>query len=149
MPLPIIVGFILPDSTLINCSGIGHNKGAMRFINSNPVLFEKFKNSTESDDVEFLMKNCGAVKVCAYLGIRYICIPYLHNEFISRLKDLYASNGYKVCYFSSVYCDNISEESMKEIHLDISPKIYTPQVISEVDPNGNRVYFYNPNRIGD
>ena len=148
MPLPIYRGYILPNGSIIDASGgIGHTRAAMRYINAHPTLLAEFKKSKEDNDEDFLMKVCGAVKICAYGGQQYIYVPYMHGPYVSSIKGLYEMYGFKVIYFSSYFCENLSEESIKLCSLQI--KEYTPQIVWRKDPQGRTVYFYNPNRIGD
>jgi len=147
--LPITIGFIFPDGRMIDASGgRGHNKAAIRYILKNKELNQACIKSGLNDQ-DFLMYMLGAAKICAYSGIRYIYVPYIHNEYIRNMKDLYEQHGFKVVYFSSRYCDKISSDSIVDFKLDIQNLKYTPQVVHIKDPEGNTLYCYNPNRIGD
>ena len=144
--LPVYIGFIFPDGTILDSGTKGHRKAAYRYIVDNNFLekYNKYEEETSGGEDDFLIEVLGAVKICHYCGRHYIYVPKLHGTFIDRMEKLYKNAGYKVCYLST----NISlSVSVTVKNLNVTS--YNRTVVCGMDKYGKKRYIYNPNRIGD
>lgn len=141
--LPIITGFILPDETFIESSGIGHNKVAFRYIVDNKLIKEFDASNLAEDD--FMIEKLGAAKVAVYRGKKYIYLPKNHNWYLSQIKKMYVNAGYEVHYVHKSFC--IATVKFEEKNKKINP--YNKTVVQKRMSNNSAILCYNPIRIGD
>lgn len=148
MSLPTI-GFVLPNQDTIDAGGIGHCKAAREYINSHG-LYEKYINANVSAEDEFLIENCGAVKVAVYRGVRYLYVTNLQSWYTKQIVKLYKQKGYEICILTFTF-NSILKEGQEIKHEEERNCIYnySKTVVKTVKSDGTIQYMYNPEREGD